>query len=225
MKAVVLLSGGLDSAVLLAHALAEGRECYTLSFYYNQRHNQELKAAQLLSEYYGVPHKVIAIDVKAFGDSALTSDIELEKNRNIEEIVSSGVPNTYVPARNTIFLSYAMAQAEVIGAEEIYIGVNAVDSHGYPDTRKEYIEAFQNMMNYATCQALQGRATQLIAPFIDYDKPAIMQRGAELAAPLNLTISCYDPLDDFVHCGECDACVLRKQGFITSNIEDPTLYC
>lgn len=212
VKAVVLLSGGLDSTVILASALHEGRECYALSFDYGQRHRIELEHAKKIAFYYNVKHQVVPIDSTLFQLSSLTSDLEVPKNRSLEEI-GNKIPNTYVPARNTLFLSYAMALAELLNAEEIYAGPNALDNPSYPDCSPTFIKAFQGVMNVATKQAMEGSAPQLLTPLLYLDKAEIVRKGISLNAPLHLTFSCYDPLPSKDPCGTCDACILRADGF------------
>lgn len=221
MKAVVLLSGGLDSTVLLAHAISEGRECHALSFDYGQRHRIELESAKAIAKHFSIDHSIITIDPNAFGNSSLVSEIAVPKNRSAEEM-GKGIPNTYVPARNTLFLSYATGKAELIGADEIYIGANAMDRTGYPDCRPEFLAAFQSLLNLSTKQAVEGHAPQLQFPLAELDKTAIISLGDDLQAPLHLSLSCYDPENDGTHCGECDACVLRRQGFLKAAVSDPT---
>ncbi|MFT4551668.1 MAG: 7-cyano-7-deazaguanine synthase [Chlamydiales bacterium] len=221
MKAVVLLSGGLDSTVLLSLAISAGRECHALSFDYGQRHRIELESAKAVAKHYSIKHSIISIDSNAFGNSSLVSDLSVPKNRTAEEM-GCGIPNTYVPARNTLFLAYATGKAELIGAEEIYIGVNAMDRSGYPDCRPEYLAAFQSLLNLSTRQAIEGRAPKLMSPLADLDKTAIISRGQSLDAPIHLSLSCYDPASDATHCGECDACILRQKGFVKARVSDPT---
>lgn len=211
MKAIILLSGGLDSTVILAQAVKQGRQCIALSFDYGQRHKVELKSAEKIAAYYRVPHRILSIDPSSFANSALVSSIAVPKDRSIEEISNSGVPNTYVPARNTLFLSYAVCQAEILEAQEIYVGFNAMDRNPYPDCRPEYLEAFQSLINLATKQGIEGRAPQLKAPLINLDKIGILKEGLALGAPIHLTFSCYDPSSNGAQCGHCDACMLREK--------------
>lgn len=219
--AIVLLSGGLDSSTVLAEALSQGRTCYALSFQYGQRHKGELKAAAAIANRLGVQeHKVLDIDLRAFGASALTDDIQVPKG---EVDSSSSIPVTYVPARNTIFLSFALAYAEVRQAHEIWIGVNAIDYSGYPDCRPEYIAAYEKMANLATREGVEGRTTKIVTPLSEMGKGAIVQHAISLGVPLELTHSCYDPNDDDLPCGACDACQLRAKGFAEAGIEDPVL--
>lgn len=213
MKAVVLLSGGLDSTVMLAMALQQGRECLALNFDYGQRNRVELKSAQAVAEYYQIPLKVFPIDPQSFGQSSLVSSLAVPKDRTIEEIHHNGIPNTYVPARNTLFLAYALGQAEIWNAQEIYIGSNAMDNFPYPDCRPEFFRAFQAMMNTATKQSVEGNAPQLITPLLHWTKKEIVRQGLTCKAPLHLTSSCYDPAVDGQPCHRCDACILRDQAF------------
>ena len=224
-KAVVLLSGGLDSTTTLAIARSEGYEVYALTFRYGQRHEVEIEAAQRIAALYDVTQHVIAeIDLRAFGGSALTDDIAVPKNRELKEM-SDGIPVTYVPARNTIFLSFALAWAEVLGASNIYIGVNALDFSGYPDCRPEYIEAFQRMADLATKAGVEGRQQLKIhTPLISLTKAEIVKKGIGLGVDYSQTITCYDPTDEGAACGECDACLLRLKGFAENNLFDPAKY-
>lgn len=215
-KAIVLLSGGLDSTTTLAIARREGFELYSMAFDYGQRHVVELTAAARIAEAYGSKHRKVDIDLRAFGGSALTDDIAVPKGRSTDEM-ASGIPITYVPARNTIFLSYALALADVIGAEDIFLGVNALDYSGYPDCRPEYVEAFEQMANLA----VRG-AVRLHAPLIDMTKAEIIRLGRELGVDYSETVSCYDPADGA--CGGCDACQLRRRGFELAGAPDPTRY-
>lgn len=224
-KAVVLLSGGLDSTTCLAIARSEGFETYALSFDYRQRHNREVDAARAVAVRMGVAGHIVAeIDLRAFGGSALTSDIEVPKDRSIEAMGAGDVPITYVPARNTIFLSYALAWAEVLGSSDIYIGVNALDYSGYPDCRPEYIEAFERMANLATRAGVEGRAIVLHTPLIRMTKGEIVRTGKELGVEYGLTTSCYDPAPNGAACGHCDACRLRLKGFAEAGFADPIVY-
>jgi 7-cyano-7-deazaguanine synthase len=221
-KAVVLLSGGLDSATVLAIARNEGYEPYALSFSYGQRHVYELEAARRVAASIGVAeHRIAAIDLRVFGGSALTADIDVPKGREPEEMADA-IPITYVPARNTIFLSFALAWAEVIEASDIFIGVNALDYSGYPDCRPEFIEAFEKMANLATKAGVEGRQKLRIhTPLIALSKAEIIRRGRELGVDYSLTSSCYDPSPSGEPCGECDSCRLREKGFREVGIEDP----
>lgn len=210
MKAIVLFSGGLDSSLVLALALKAGRSCIALSFDYGQRHRIELEAAKAIAEYYGVPHRIIKIDVSAFSKSALVDHSELPKNRSASQIANEGIPSTYVPARNTLFLAYATAQAEICEAGEIHVGFNSMDRLPYPDCRKEYLDAFQSVLNLATKQAVEGNAPKIIAPLINWDKNEIAKQAIAINLPIDKTFSCYDPTPAKQHCGACDACVLRR---------------
>src|SRR4051794_28396892 len=214
VKAVCLLSGGLDSATCLAWAKEQGFEIYALSFDYGQRHRVELEAASRLADAIGASaHRIARIDLRVFGHSALTDDIAVPKGRN-EAQMSADIPITYVPARNTIFLSFALAWAEVLGADAIVIGVNALDYSGYPDCRPEFIQAFQTMANLATRTGVEGHTSVTIhTPLIQLSKAEIIRLGAELSVPFGLTHSCYDPAPDGRPCGECDSCLLRAKGF------------
>jgi len=220
-KAVCLLSGGLDSATCLAYAQREDYECYALSFDYGQRHRVELEAATRVAAALGATeHRVMRVDVGAFGASALTSAIAVPKGRSLEEM-GQGIPVTYVPARNTIFLSFALAWAEVLGATDIFIGVNAIDYSGYPDCRPEYIAAFERMANLATRAAIEGSARlRMHTPLIRLSKADIVRLAASLGVPFGLTHSCYDPAPDGQPCGACDSCLLRRKGFEEAGIED-----
>jgi 7-cyano-7-deazaguanine synthase len=224
-RAVVLLSGGLDSATVLAIARSEGFEAHALSFSYGQRHSWELEAARRVAGSLGASdHRIATIDLRAFGGSALTDDIEVPKGRAMDEM-AHGIPITYVPARNTIFLSFALAWAEVLGSSDIFIGVNALDYSGYPDCRPEFIEAFEKMANLATKAGVEGRQRLKIhTPLIALTKAEIIQRGMELGVDYSLTSSCYDPAADGTPCGQCDSCLLRQKGFRENGIEDPLRY-
>lgn len=223
-KAVVLLSGGLDSTTALAIAKAEGFRPYALSFRYGQRHLAELESATQVAAAMGVEEHVIAdIDLRRFGGSALTSDVEVPKGRPLDEM-SSGIPITYVPARNTVFLSFALAWAEVLEASDIFIGVNALDYSGYPDCRPEYIAAYETMANLATRAGVEGRQRlQIHTPLIQLTKAEIIRRGTELGVDYALTCTCYDPGADGKPCGQCDSCQLRAKGFAEAGINDPLL--
>jgi 7-cyano-7-deazaguanine synthase len=224
-KAVVLLSGGLDSATVLAIAKSQGYELNALSFSYGQRHVFELQAAARVAAYIGVAmHRMVSIDLRAIGGSALTSDIAVPKERSADEM-AHGIPITYVPARNTIFLSFALAWAEVLGSSDLFIGVNALDYSGYPDCRPEFIEAFEKMANLATKAGVEGRQRLKIhTPLIAMTKAQIIRRGLELGVNYALTSSCYDPSPDGEPCGGCDSCLLRQKGFSESGILDPLTY-
>jgi 7-cyano-7-deazaguanine synthase len=219
-KAVILVSGGLDSSTVLAMAKAEGYECYTLSFDYGQRHRAELVAAEKISAMMGArEHRVALIDLSAFGGSALT-----DESIDVPESHTEGIPITYVPARNTIFLSFGLAWAEVLGANDIFIGVNAVDYSGYPDCRPAYITAYETMANLATKVGVEGARLTIRTPLIDLTKAEIIQAGIKLGVDYRLTISCYQADSDGLACGVCDSCRLRKQGFDAAGIVDPTPY-
>jgi 7-cyano-7-deazaguanine synthase len=224
-RAVVLLSGGLDSATVLAIARSQGFELYALSFSYGQRHIGELEAAARVAAAIGVvKHRVANIDLRIFGGSALTDDIAVPKGRSTHDM-SHGIPITYVPARNTIFLSFALAWAEVLGSSDIFVGVNALDYSGYPDCRPEFIEAFEKMANLATKAGVEGRqALKIHTPLIALSKAEIIRRGIELGVDYGLTSSCYDPSAIGEPCGECDSCLLRLKGFRESGIDDPLNY-
>ena len=224
-RAVVLLSGGLDSSTTLAIAQREGFEVHALTFRYGQRHEAELKAARRVAAAMGVEDHIIAeIDLRMFGGSALTSDIEVPKGRAIEDM-SSGIPVTYVPARNTIFLSFALAWAEVLEASDIFIGVNALDYSGYPDCRPEYIHAYERMANLATKAGVEGRQhVKIHTPLIDLTKGQIIERGLSLGVDYGITVTCYDPGEEGEACGQCDACLLRVKGFAENGMSDPAVY-
>jgi len=225
-KAVVLLSGGLDSATTLAVARSEGFQCYALTFAYGQRHKREIEAAKKVAEFLGVTeHRIIEIDLGAFGGSALTDGtIDVPKDR-IDMDSSVRIPITYVPARNTIFLSYALAWAEVLGAFDIFIGVNSTDYSGYPDCRAEFIAAFENTANLATAAAVEGKGRCIIhTPIIEMTKAQIITTGTKLGVDYSLTHSCYDPDEQGRSCGRCDSCRLRLKGFAETGIKDPIEY-
>ena len=224
-KAVVLSSGGVDSTTVMAIAKAEGYEIYSLSFRYGQRHSVEVAAAEKVAAFFGaMKHLVLDIDLRIMGASALTDEIEVPKGRD-ERSMNTGIPVTYVPARNTIFLSYALAWAEVLGASDIFIGVNAVDYSGYPDCRPEYIAAFEDMANLATKAGVEGKTRiRIRTPLIHMTKAEIIGRGMEMGVDYGMTHSCYDPSADGKACGLCDSCLLRKRGFREAGIEDPALY-
>ena len=224
-KAVVLLSGGLDSSTTLALAKAEGFEPYALTFRYGQRHQLEIEASRRVARHAGVAdHVILDIDLRTFGASALTDDIPVPKGRTAAEL-GSGVPVTYVPARNTIFLSFALAWAEVLDARDIFIGVNALDYSGYPDCRPEYIRAFQRMADLATrVGAAEGEQIEIHAPLISLTKSEIIARGIELGVDYSLTVTCYDPSPDGAACSRCDACQLRLKGFAEAGVSDPARY-
>jgi len=223
-RAVVLLSGGLDSATCLAIARDQAFENYALSFDYGQRHQFELQAARRVAAALGATaHQVVTFDLRAFGGSALTSAIEVPKGRTAEEM-SHDIPITYVPARNTIFLSFALAWAEVLGSSDIFIGVNALDYSGYPDCRPEYIRAYQSMANLATKAGVEGhQRLEIHTPLISMTKAQIIQEGLRLGVDYGLTSSCYDPSLQGNPCGECDSCLLRAKGFTEAGATDPVL--
>lgn len=222
--AVVLLSGGLDSATALAMARAEGFRTVALSFRYGQRHHVELERAQAIAQALNAAeHRIVEIDLAAFGGSALTADIPVPKGRPADAL-AEGIPVTYVPARNTIFLSFALALAEVSGAEAIFIGVNALDYSGYPDCRPEYLGAFETLAGLATKAGVEGQGVAIRAPLIDLTKAEIIRRGTELGVDYGLTLSCYDPDAAGRACGACDSCQLRRRGFAEAGLADPTVY-
>ena len=223
-KAVVLLSGGIDSTTTLAVAKAEGFALHALSFRYGQRNHYELRAAEEIARAMGVKkHLVLDLDLSAIGGSALTSDIPVPKGQT-EAKMHWEIPVTYVPARNTIFLSLALAWAETIGASDIFIGVNALDSSGYPDCRPEFIRAFEKTANLGTKAGVEGRPFRIHTPLIDLTKAQIIRKGTDLGVDYALTQSCYDPTPDGKACGTCDSCLLRKKGFREADIPDPTHY-
>jgi 7-cyano-7-deazaguanine synthase len=224
-RAVVLLSGGLDSATVLAIARSRGFEAFALSFSYGQRHSWELHAASRVAEAGGAAqHRIVTIDLRAFGGSALTDDIEVPKGRDAQTM-SHGVPITYVPARNTIFLSFALAWAEVLGSSDIFIGVNALDYSGYPDCRPDYIRAYEQMANLATRAGVEGHQRLTIhAPLMEMTKADIIRTGVGLGVDYSLTSSCYDPAPDGTPCGQCDSCFLRRKGFAENGMADPLNY-
>ncbi|OWP52221.1 7-cyano-7-deazaguanine synthase QueC [Pseudomonas nitroreducens] len=219
-KAVILLSGGLDSATVIAMAKADGYDCYTMSFDYGQRHRAELQAAERVARQLGViEHKVIGLNLNGIGGSALT-DTSIE----VPEAPSEGIPVTYVPARNTVFLSLALGWAEVLGARDIFIGVNAVDYSGYPDCRPEFVEAFERMANLATKAGVEGDGFRIQAPLQFLSKAQIIEAGIAQGVDYSLTVSCYQADDDGRACGKCDSCRLRSEGFSAAGISDPTRY-
>lgn len=224
-KAVVLLSGGLDSTTALAIARAEGYELYAISFSYGQRHLIELESASKVATAMGVEkHLIAGFDLRAIGGSALTDQIDVPKERSAEEI-PSGIPVTYVPARNTIFLSFALAWAEALGAQDIFIGVNALDYSGYPDCRAEYIEAFEKMATLATKAGVEGlMRLKIHTPLIAMTKAEIIKTGLDLGVDYSLTHSCYDPTSEGLACGRCDSCRLRLKGFAEAGVTDPLRY-
>lgn len=224
-KAVVLLSGGADSTTALAVATREGYATYALSFRYGQRHKHELECAAKVAQHFNVEeHVTFDVNIGAFGGSALTAAIDVPKNRAIEDM-EHDIPVTYVPARNTVFLSIALSWAEVLGANDIFIGVNALDYSGYPDCRPEYIEAFETMANLATKAGVEGRqALRIHTPLIQLTKAQILLLGQSLGVTYGLTSSCYDPGEQGEPCGQCDACLLRLKGFREAGLEDPLVY-
>ena len=219
-KAVILVSGGLDSTTVLSMAMDQGYECYTLSFDYGQRHRSELEAAQRVSRAMAVKeHKVVRLDLGTIGGSALT-DVAID----VPEFETEGIPVTYVPARNTVFLSIALGWAEVLGANDIFLGVNAVDYSGYPDCRPQYIAAFETMANLATKATVEGQKLSIHAPLIAMTKAEIIQTGMVLGVDYSQTVSCYQASLEGLACGKCDSCRLRQQGFIEAGVKDPTRY-
>jgi 7-cyano-7-deazaguanine synthase len=219
-RAVILVSGGLDSTTVLAMALAQDYACYTLSFDYGQRHRAELAAAERVSVALGdVEHKVVRLNLDSIGGSALT-----DTTIAVPEEETEGIPVTYVPARNTVFLSIALGWAEVLGANDIFIGVNAVDYSGYPDCRPEYIDAFESMANLATKAGVEGHKLTIHTPLMDLGKGDIIHVGTELGVDYGLTVSCYQATEEGLACGKCDSCRLRSQGFIDAEVDDPTRY-
>ena len=224
-RAVALASGGLDSSTTMALALKQNFEIYALSFDYGQRHRCELEAARSVVEFLGIRHHIVAsIDLRAFGGSALTSDIPVPKKREMERI-SAEIPVTYVPARNTIFLSMALGWCEVLSAQDIFIGVNAVDYSGYPDCRPEFLKAFERLANLATKAGVEGKSRYRIhTPLLQMTKSQIVRTGFEAGVDFSLTHSCYDPTPEGLACGVCDSCILRKRGFEEAGIPDPIRY-
>jgi 7-cyano-7-deazaguanine synthase len=220
-KAVILVSGGLDSTTVLAIARSQGYDCHTLSFDYGQRHRAELLAAERTAHLLGATeHKVVTLDLRTIGGSALTDD-----KIAVPEQFSEGIPVTYVPARNTVFLSIALGWAEVLGAQDIFIGVNAVDYSGYPDCRPDFIAAFERLANIATRSGVEGQALRIQTPLIDLSKADIVRRGVALGVDYAQTVSCYQATDAGLACGKCDSCRLRRQGFAEAGLPDPTRYC
>ena len=217
-KAVVLVSGGLDSATALAIAQEQGYDCHALAVDYGQRHRSELEAARRVTAEAGVPLKILPLDLRAIGGSALTADID------VPEVATTGIPVTYVPARNTILLSLALGYAEVLGADDIFIGVNAVDYSGYPDCRPEFIAAYQQMARLATKAGVDGAEMTIRTPLIDLSKAEIIERGMPLGVDYSLTVSCYQADGAGRACGSCDSCRIRREGFAAAGIPDPTLY-
>lgn len=222
--AIVLLSGGLDSATALAMTRARGVRCHALSFAYGQRHAAELAAARRVAAAVGVAsHRVVDVDLRGLGGSALTADVPVPKDRSDVDI-AHGIPITYVPARNTIFVAYALAAAEVTGAAEIVLGINVLDSSGYPDCRPEWLAAMAEVARLGTRAGVEGRPVRLSAPLISMTKAQIVAEGAKLGVDYGLTVSCYDASDDGRACGRCDACLLRRRGFSEAGLPDPTIY-
>ncbi|PYJ93671.1 MAG: 7-cyano-7-deazaguanine synthase QueC [Verrucomicrobia bacterium] len=223
-RAVVLLSGGIDSTTTLAIAITEAYEAYALSFDYGQRHRIETEAARRIADSLGAKeHHVAKIDLRIFGGSALTDNVDVPKKRS-ETKIAHGIPVTYVPARNTIFLAYALAWAEVIPASDIFLGVNAIDYSGYPDCRPEFIEAFENLANLGTKAGVEDRRFHIHTPLIKLSKAEIIRKAVEVDVDLSLTHSCYDPSPEGLACGECDACILRLKGFHEAGLKDPIRY-
>ena len=223
-KAVVLLSGGMDSSTTVAIALKKGFEVHALTVRYGQRHHAELEASRRIANYFKVAgHKMIDLDLRTFGGSALTAPIEVPKDRSLKEI-STDIPITYIPARNTIFLSFALAWAEILGAQDIFIGVNALDYSGYPDCRPQFIKAFEKTANLGTKAGVEGRKFKIHTPLITMTKAQIIKKGLELGVDFSLTSTCYDPFQDGAACGRCDACLLRLKGFAEAGLTDPVKY-
>lgn len=225
MKAVILLSGGVDSTTTMAIAKSEGCELYAMSINYGQRHRLELENAKKVASYFNAKEHMIAdVDLRGIGGSALTSGLSVPKDRSVEDM-GHGIPVTYVPARNTIFLSMALSWAEVIGADAIFLGVNVLDYSGYPDCRPEYIKAFENMANLATRAGVEGiNRISIKTPLINMTKAEIIKKGIELGVDFSITHSCYDPSAEGIACGRCDSCLLRKKGFIEAGVTDPIKY-
>jgi 7-cyano-7-deazaguanine synthase len=223
--AVLLLSGGLDSTTMLAYARAEGYDVFAMTFRYGQRHATEIEAARRVAKHFGVKdHVIVDIDLRTFGGSALTADIDVPKDRSADAM-ATGIPITYVPARNTIFLSFCLAWAEVLGATDIFIGVNALDYSGYPDCRPEYVAAYERMANLATRGGVEGTTPMKIrTPLLLLSKREIVELGRSLGVDYSITLSCYDPSPDGKACGHCDACTLRLKGFAEAGIADPAPY-
>lgn len=222
-RAICLLSGGLDSSTCLAIARHEGYECYALSFDYGQRHRFELESAARVAEFHGAMHRTVHFDLRQFGGSALTAAIDVPKHRSSSEM-GDGIPVTYVPARNTIFLSFALAWAETIGSQDIFLGVNALDYSGYPDCRPEYIEAFTRLANLSTKAGVEGARMTIHTPLIALTKAEIVQLGTSLGVDFGKTHSCYDPDAEGRSCGACDSCTLRLKGFAEAGLVDPLVY-
>lgn len=209
MKAIILLSGGLDSTVVLALAIEQGRECVCLSFDYGQRHKIELERARAIAARYHCHHRIVTIDPATFSNTSLVDQKAVPKGRTLEEMRTQGIPSTYVPGRNTLFLAYAAGQAEIYGAAEIWTGPNLLDHNPYPDCRPEFYAAFQGLLNLATKQAVEGAPPQIRTPLIEWDKTRIVQEAKRLGVPIELTWSCYAPQEDLTPCGACDACKIR----------------
>jgi 7-cyano-7-deazaguanine synthase len=223
-NAIVLASGGLDSTTIMAIVNYKGYDIYALSFDYGQRHKIELEAAKKVAKYFDAKkHLILHIELDTIGGSALTEDIILPQERNFKEISSSGVPTTYVPARNIIFLSYSLAWAEVLGSTNIFIGVNAIDFSNYPDCRPEFVESFQKTANLATKAGMEGKKIQIHAPLMYMTKGEIIKKGISLGIDYSMTHSCYNPGKDGLPCGRCDSCLLRKKGFEEAGVKDPLL--
>ncbi len=223
-RAILLMSGGLDSTTCLSIALKQGFEVLGLSFRYGQRHEAELKAAQSIAAHYGIQKIDLELDLfKRLGSSSLTGAAPVPKDRGAQEM-GVGIPSTYVPARNLLFLSYAVAVAEIQGAKDLFIGVNAVDYSGYPDCRPEFIQAFEHTATLATRQGVEGQAFQIHSPLLHWSKAEIIRQGSALDAPYHLSHSCYDPNEAGISCARCDACQLRLQGFKAAGLEDPIPY-
>jgi 7-cyano-7-deazaguanine synthase len=224
MQTIVLLSGGLDSATVLAMCQAQGRQCHALSFRYGQRHQVELAAAARIALRLGAAsHRICSIDVQCLSGSALTGQGEVPKGRS-HETIGQGIPATYVPARNTLFVAHALALAETMGAGEIALGINALDYSGYPDCRPEWLSAMQEVARLGTKVGVSGQAVKLVAPLVAMSKADIIRAGTALGVDYSLTLSCYDPSDEGQACGACDACILRRLGFEQSGHKDPTRY-
>ena len=221
MKAVILLSGGLDSATVLAIARRDGRDCHAITFVYGQRHHVELEAARRVADAIGAAELVVyPLDLRVFGASALTADIDVPK----DAVGAEGIPVTYVPARNTIFLALALGFAEAREADEIWLGVNAVDYSGYPDCRPEFLDAFQDVILQGTRSGIEHGTPRLVAPLVSMSKSDIIRAGTTLGVDYSLTHSCYDPTDEGLACGHCDSCILRRRGFEEAGVLDPTRY-
>jgi 7-cyano-7-deazaguanine synthase len=223
-RSIILLSGGIDSATCAAIARSKGYKLYAMSFSYGQRHRVELKAARMVAAFLNVTeHRIITIDLRSFGGSSLTAPLSVPKHRNPEKRLRE-IPSTYVPARNTIFLAYALAWAETLGITDIFIGVNAIDYSGYPDCRPEYIKAFRKMAGLATRAGVEGRKIRIHTPLIKLTKAEIIKKGISLGLDCSLTHSCYDPSPSGEACGDCDSCLIRKKGFNEAGVKDPTRY-